>query len=110
MKRVIIRMFLISDLPFGKLPLLEDEEGRKLHQSLAIARYVAANTDLLPSDPWEQALLDAAVLTVYDMVKRKFLMFVLSQVQPAGSGSLCGRQTGVWRITRFILSINVKST
>lgn len=43
-----------------------------LHQSIAIARYVAANTELLPSDPWQQALLDAAVLTIYDFDQREY--------------------------------------
>nr|WGO51742.1 glutathione S-transferase sigma 1 [Ectropis grisescens] len=55
-------------LPFGRLPLLEDGE-KVLYQSLAIARYVSANTELLPSDPWEQAQLDAIVYTVYDFDK-----------------------------------------
>lgn len=55
-----------------------EEEGRILHQSIAIARYLAANTDLLPSDPWEQALLDAAVLTLYDFNKCKYLAMFLN--------------------------------
>ncbi|XP_026313605.1 glutathione S-transferase-like isoform X2 [Hyposmocoma kahamanoa] len=52
-------------LPYGQLPFYE-EGSRILNQSLAIARYVASKTDLLPSDPWDQAVLDAAVLNVYD--------------------------------------------
>lgn len=60
---------MIPDLPFEQFPLLE-EDGQVLHQSIAIARYVAANTELLPSDPWQQAVLDAAVLTFYDFDKR----------------------------------------
>ncbi|KAM3959771.1 glutathione S-transferase-like [Aphomia sociella] len=52
-------------LPYGQLPLYE-ERGRSLVQSLAIARYVAAKANLLPSDPWEQAVLDATVFTIYD--------------------------------------------
>nr|WGO51745.1 glutathione S-transferase sigma 4 [Ectropis grisescens] len=55
-------------LPFGKMPLLEDGD-KVLHQSLAIARYVSANTELLPSDAWEQAQLDAIVYTIYDFDK-----------------------------------------
>ncbi|XP_068627320.1 glutathione S-transferase-like [Battus philenor] len=52
-------------LPFGQLPLYE-EGGSKLHQSLAIARYVAYKVNLLPNDPWEQAVLDSFVLSIYD--------------------------------------------
>ncbi|KOB75653.1 Glutathione S-transferase sigma 3 [Operophtera brumata] len=64
-----------DSLPYGQLPLYH-EGGRVLHQSLAIARYLAANSPLLPSDPWEQAVLDAAVLTIYDYHKRKQLQFL----------------------------------
>ncbi|KAL0832247.1 hypothetical protein ABMA28_001697 [Loxostege sticticalis] len=52
-------------LPYGQLPLYE-ENGQTINQSIAIARYVASQTGLLPSDPWEQAKLDAAVLNMYD--------------------------------------------
>ncbi|KAL0881852.1 hypothetical protein ABMA27_001627 [Loxostege sticticalis] len=54
--------------PYGQLPVYE-EDGRTINQSMAIARYVASQTGLLPSDPWEQAKLDAAVLNVYDFFK-----------------------------------------
>ncbi|KAL4716324.1 hypothetical protein ACJJTC_014804 [Scirpophaga incertulas] len=54
-----------ESLPFGQMPLYE-EGDRSLHQSLAIARYIASQTGLLPSDPWKQAILDAAALTLYD--------------------------------------------
>ncbi|VVC96653.1 unnamed protein product [Leptidea sinapis] len=52
-------------LPYGQFPLYE-EGGKTLNQSLAIARYVASQTKLLPTDPWEQAELDAIVLNIYD--------------------------------------------
>nr|AAQ73932.1 GST-like hemolymph protein [Corcyra cephalonica] len=54
-----------DSLPYGQLPLYEDG-NRTLYQSLAIARYLAAKYDLLPSDIWEQAVLDAIVFTIYD--------------------------------------------
>ncbi|KAF9791768.1 hypothetical protein SFRURICE_020167 [Spodoptera frugiperda] len=56
-------------LPFGQFPLYE-EGDRMLTQSLAIAKYVARGTDLIPSDPWTQAVLDAAVYTIYDYWSR----------------------------------------
>nr|QGZ00484.1 glutathione S-transferase sigma3 [Glyphodes pyloalis] len=56
-------------LPYGQLPIYE-EDGRVLSQSLAIARYVAHEVGLLPSDPWEQAVVEAAALNCYDFVKK----------------------------------------
>ncbi|KAL0832250.1 hypothetical protein ABMA28_001699 [Loxostege sticticalis] len=58
-----------ESLPYGQVPIYE-ENGRKLNQSMAITRYVASQTGLLPSDPWEQAILDAAVLTIYDFIQK----------------------------------------
>ncbi|CAH2059659.1 unnamed protein product, partial [Iphiclides podalirius] len=52
-------------LPYGQLPMYE-EGGLKLTQSLAIARYVAYKVNVLPTDPWEQAMLDSMALTIYD--------------------------------------------
>uniref|UniRef100_A0A2A4IXL3 glutathione transferase n=1 Tax=Heliothis virescens TaxID=7102 RepID=A0A2A4IXL3_HELVI len=55
-------------LPFGQFPLYE-EDGRVLCQSLAIAKYVARGTDLIPSDPWKQAQVDSAVYSIMDYNK-----------------------------------------
>nr|QGZ00483.1 glutathione S-transferase sigma2 [Glyphodes pyloalis]UEN71124.1 glutathione S transferase-S6 [Glyphodes pyloalis] len=64
-----------DSLPYGQLPLYE-ENGKSLNQSLAIARYVASKNNLLPTDPWEQALLDAVVFNVYDFwSKAKVILF-----------------------------------
>nr|AIL29320.1 glutathione S-transferase sigma 3 [Cnaphalocrocis medinalis] len=54
-----------ESLPYGQLPLYE-EGGKSLNQSIAIARYIASKTHLLPKDPWQQAVLDAVVLNIYD--------------------------------------------
>uniref|UniRef100_A0A2A4IW80 glutathione transferase n=1 Tax=Heliothis virescens TaxID=7102 RepID=A0A2A4IW80_HELVI len=59
---------LKESLPFGQLPLYE-EDGRVLCQSLAIAKYVARGTDLIPSDPWKQAQVESAVYSVLDYWK-----------------------------------------
>nr|UQQ66581.1 glutathione S-transferase sigma 4 [Conogethes punctiferalis] len=58
-----------DSLPFGQMPTYE-EDGRTINQSMAIARYVGNKIGLVPSDPWEQAVLDAAVLNVYDFAKK----------------------------------------
>ncbi|XP_047026340.1 glutathione S-transferase S1-like [Helicoverpa zea] len=52
-------------LPYGQLPIYEEGE-RILTQSLAIAKYVARNTDLIPVDPWVVAVVEGAAYTIYD--------------------------------------------
>lgn len=58
-------------------PEVYKEGDRTLNQSVAIARYVASKTDLLPSDPWDQAVLDAAVLTIYDFWSTSKLLSII---------------------------------
>ncbi|CAH2085325.1 unnamed protein product [Euphydryas editha] len=57
-----------DSLPYGQLPLYE-EGNKSLNQSLAIAKYVAYYSKLVPTDPWEQAVLDAVVYNIYDFFK-----------------------------------------
>ncbi|XP_051008208.1 hematopoietic prostaglandin D synthase isoform X1 [Acomys russatus] len=54
-------------LPFGKIPVLE-VEGLKLHQSLAIARYLTKNTDLAGKTELERCQADAVVDTLDDFM------------------------------------------
>lgn len=65
-------VFMIPGLPYGQVPIYE-EDHRSINQSFAIARYVAGKAGLLPSDPWEQAILDAMVLNIYDFWNSKFV-------------------------------------
>lgn len=58
-----------STLPFGKIPILEID-GLKLHQSLAIARYLTKNTDLAGKTELEQCQVDAIVDTLDDFMSR----------------------------------------
>ncbi|KAJ3021598.1 hypothetical protein HKX48_008167 [Thoreauomyces humboldtii] len=49
--------------PFGKIPVLEDGQGNLLFESVAIVRYLDAlyprvGHQLVPSDPYEAALVD----------------------------------------------------
>ena len=43
--------------PAGKVPMIEFEDGRTLSESNAILLYFARGTDLLPDDPYQQALV-----------------------------------------------------
>ncbi|XP_030884263.1 hematopoietic prostaglandin D synthase [Leptonychotes weddellii] len=58
-----------TTLPFGKIPILE-VDGLNLHQSLAIARYLAKNTDLAGKTELEQCQVDAIVDTLDDFMSR----------------------------------------
>lgn len=71
MSRKSKKNIYFTELPYGQFPLYE-EGDRMLTQSLAIAKYVARGTDLIPSDPWTQAVLDAAVYTIYDYWSSKY--------------------------------------
>ena len=44
--------------PQGQVPVIQLDEGSTLAQSNAIVRYLAAGSDLLPADPWQQAKVD----------------------------------------------------
>ncbi|KAM9579553.1 hematopoietic prostaglandin D synthase isoform 3-T4 [Guaruba guarouba] len=54
-------------IPFGKIPILE-VDGVTIHQSLAIARYLARESGLAGQTPVEQALTDAIVDTIDDFM------------------------------------------
>ncbi len=59
-------MALKPSLPFGALPVLDDEHGR-LAQSSAILRYVGASHGLHPSQPAAAARHDALMQSVEDL-------------------------------------------
>jgi glutathione S-transferase len=48
--------------PNGRIPLLELEDGRLIAESNAILLFVADESALVPSDPYERALADAMAL------------------------------------------------
>jgi glutathione S-transferase len=45
--------------PFGQVPAVDFEDGRTLAQSNAIIRYLARDSDLVPTDDFEAARMDA---------------------------------------------------
>lgn len=44
--------------PYGEVPVVEFDDGRMLAQSNAIIRYLARDSELLPTDSFEQAKVD----------------------------------------------------
>ncbi|KAL0280898.1 UNVERIFIED_CONTAM: hypothetical protein PYX00_002056 [Menopon gallinae] len=52
-------------MPFGKVPVLEID-GKELHQSAAICRYLAKKMNLCGKDDWESLQIDIIVDTISD--------------------------------------------
>ena len=52
-------------MPMGQMPVLE-VDGRRVHQSISMARYVAKRVGLAGDNDWENLLIDTAVDTVND--------------------------------------------
>ncbi|KAJ3636069.1 hypothetical protein MTP99_008909 [Tenebrio molitor] len=63
--------------PFGQVPVLE-YKGRKVGQSIAIARYVGKLVKLAGNDDWENLEIDAVVDTFNDM-RSKIMLFHYEQ-------------------------------
>nr|WAS27872.1 glutathione S-transferase [Mythimna separata] len=61
-------MKIKESLPYGQFPIYE-EDGRVLTQTLAIAKYVARDTELIPADAWQRAVVESAVYTLFDYWK-----------------------------------------
>jgi glutathione S-transferase len=52
-------------MPMGQMPVLE-VDGRRVHQSISMARYVAKRVGLAGDTDWENLIIDTAVDTVND--------------------------------------------
>jgi len=53
-------------MPFGKVPVLE-VDGKKVHQSAAISRYLAKQCGLAGKNDWEALEIDSTVDTIHDL-------------------------------------------
>ncbi|KAG4070442.1 hypothetical protein HA402_005674 [Bradysia odoriphaga] len=52
-------------MPMGQMPVLE-VDGRRVHQSISMARYIAKRVGLAGNTDWENLIIDTAVDTVND--------------------------------------------
>lgn len=64
-------------MPMGQMPVLE-VDGRRVHQSISMARYVAKRVGLSGDNEWENLIIDTAVDTVNDFRLSKYSA-ILSQ-------------------------------
>lgn len=60
-------------MPMGQMPVLE-VDGRRVHQSISMARYVAKRVGLAGATEWENLLIDTAVDTVNDFRLSKYIL------------------------------------
>uniref|UniRef100_A0A8D8MFA8 glutathione transferase n=1 Tax=Culex pipiens TaxID=7175 RepID=A0A8D8MFA8_CULPI len=52
-------------MPMGQMPILS-VDGKKVHQSVAMSRYLAKQVGLAGADDWENLMIDTVVDTVND--------------------------------------------
>ena len=56
---------LFSAMPMGQMPVFE-VDGKRVHQSIAMSRYIAKLVGLVGADAWEDLMIDTVVDTVND--------------------------------------------
>lgn len=75
-KKVIrIMAFLYLETPFGKLPILEID-GKVLHQSAAICRYLGEEFGLGGSSKWENLQINMIADTIQDIKNSKLYIIL----------------------------------
>lgn len=62
---------IISEMPMGQVPVLEID-GIAVHQSIAIARYLAKQVGLAGKTDWENLQIDIVVDTINDFRASKY--------------------------------------
>lgn len=63
-------------MPMGQMPVLE-VDGRRVHQSISMARYIAKRVGLAGDNDWENLVIDTAVDTVNDFRLSKSFVDVI---------------------------------
>lgn len=66
-------------MPFGQVPILEID-GKVIHQSMAITRYLAKLVKLVGKDDMEALEIDSVVDTVNDLRASKYCVNLISHV------------------------------
>lgn len=66
-----IFVFFLVAMPMGQMPVLE-VDGKRVHQSLAMCRYVAKQCGLAGNDAFEDLQIDALVDTINEFRLSEF--------------------------------------
>lgn len=61
---------MFAAMPFGKVPVLE-VDGKKVHQTTAILRYLAKQYKLIGDTPWDALQIDIIADTIGDLKERE---------------------------------------
>ena len=64
-------MFSDAEMPFGQIPVLE-VNGKKLSQSLAIARFLARKHGLAGKCDWQSAVADMYADSIQDLIAQMY--------------------------------------
>jgi prostaglandin-H2 D-isomerase / glutathione transferase len=70
---------LLSAMPMGQMPVLE-VDGRRVHQSLAMCRYIAKQIKLNGTDAFEDLQIDAIVDTINDFRLSESIVPVIRRI------------------------------
>lgn len=71
----ILNDILVLAMPMEQMPVLE-VDGQRVHQSVAIGRYLAKRVGLAGSNDWESLQIDSAVDTVNELRQSKSISFI----------------------------------
>lgn len=67
-------------MPMGQMPILE-VDGKRAHQSLAMARYLAKQVGLVGSNDWEDLEIDMAVDTINDFRNSEYFTSIYNKMK-----------------------------
>lgn len=67
LEHVDLHLISFAGTPFGELPVLELDNRVKIGNTMAIARFLARQYDILPEDTIEQAQADMLVEVIQDL-------------------------------------------
>ncbi|XP_011698169.1 PREDICTED: glutathione S-transferase-like [Wasmannia auropunctata] len=71
---------LKQTMPFGKVPVLE-VDGKRIHQSVAICRYLAKQCGLAGKNDWESLEIDSTVDTLQDLCENIYRIYEKAKKQ-----------------------------
>jgi len=71
--------------PLGLVPVLHTDDGRVLTENAAILQYIAADTELVPSDPWDKTQLQQWLSFIATELHKAVFIALLDKTAPEGA-------------------------